>query len=220
MAELEYYESEFYQSFLLSTKRREIFPPESIFENFNFRNIQNLVDFGCGRGFFLSEYPKILPKESWVWACDCQQDVLDYILKRKIDENLSRVTPFYIDRTDHPILPEWIPQPDLIFSSLCLSTFPDPGLAMDGLIRSMKPGGRLVVADWHKVEYEIGPKISEKVSLDKMLFLAEDYKLKVIKHIRIKEYFYAFEVVAGKDFVWGYYDLREEEGDDILWGKA
>lgn len=219
MFEVEYYEREEYQNFLLSQKRRDIYPPEAIFDNFSFQTVENLVDFGCGRGFFLTEFPKVLPKNSWVWACDCQESVLDYVLKRKINENLTQLTPFYIEKSDHPLLPEWIPQPDLIFASLCLSTFPDPGLAMDGLIRSMRPGGRLIVVDWSKIEYEFGPKISEKVSLDKMLFLADQYKLKVLKHIKIKEYFYAMEVVASKDFVYGYYNLREEEEGD-LWEKS
>jgi SAM-dependent methyltransferase len=220
MAELEYYENEYYQDFLLSSHRREIYPAEVIFENFSFKGVENLVDFGAGKGFFLTEFPKVLSKTAWVWAAECQQDVIDIILKRKIEENIQNMTPFYIERSDHPLLPEWIPQPDLIFSSLCLSTFPDPGLAMDGLIRSMRPGGRLIVVDWNKLDFDIGPRVSDKISVDKMIFLAEDYKLKVIKQIRIREYFYAFEVVAGKDFVWGYYDLKEEEEDGGIWGKS
>lgn len=219
MAELEYYESDSYQTFLLSSKRRDIYPAEAIFDQFSFRSVENLVDFGSGRGFFLNEFPKVMSNSSWVWAADCQQEVLDYLLKRKIDEGITRMTPFHIERSDHPLLPEWIPVPDLIFSSLCLSTFPDPGLAMDGLIRSMRPGGRLIVVDWNKTDYEYGPRVSEKISLDKMIFLAEDYKLKVTKQIKLRELFYAFEVVAGKDFVWGYYDLKEEEEDGGIWGK-
>ncbi|WCL48448.1 class I SAM-dependent methyltransferase [Leptospira sp. GIMC2001] len=220
MAELEYYENIEYQNFLLSSKRREICPPEAIFDNFKFNGVENLVDFGAGKGFFIPEFRKVLSKEAWIWAAECQQELLDHILKRKIEENIPNLTPFFIERSDHPLLPEWIPQPDLVFSSLCLSTFPNPGLAMDGLIRSMRPGGRLIILDWNKHEYDIGPRINDKISQDKMMFLAEDYKLKITKHMRIKEYFYILEVVAGANFEWGYYDLKEEEADGGIWEKS
>ncbi|MCG9876706.1 MAG: class I SAM-dependent methyltransferase [Leptospiraceae bacterium] len=220
MAETEYFESEDYQNFLLSSQRREICPPELIFENFKISEVENLVDFGCGKGFYLQDFRRILRKESWIWPCECQHDLIDFILKRKIDESIHNLTPFYMDRSDHPLLPEWIPTPDLIFTSLCLSTFPNPGLAMDGLIRSMNPGGRLIIVDWNKHEYNFGPRINDKVSQDKMVFLAEDYKLKVIKQVRIKELFYAIEVVASADFVYGFYDLKEEEADGGIWDKS
>lgn len=96
------------------------------------------------------------------------------------------------------MLPEWIPAPDAVFASLVLSTFPDPGLAMDGLIRSIKKGGKLIVLDWMKNEYSIGPKINDKISLDKMKFLAELYHLDIVKNVRISEHVYGLEVVAGK----------------------
>jgi SAM-dependent methyltransferase len=220
MAETEYFESEEYQKFLMSSKRREICPPELIFQNFKFTEVQNLVDFGAGLGFYITEFRKILPKDSWIWPCECQHDLIDQILKRKIEENIPNMTPFFMDRSDHPLLPEWIPVPDLVFSSLCLSTFPNPGLAMDGLIRSMNPGGRLVLIDWNKHEFGYGPRINDKVSQDKMAFLAEDYHLKIIKQVKIKELFYAIEVVAGPDFVYGYYDLKEEESDGGIWEKS
>lgn len=220
MSESEYYENEEYQDFLLSSRRKEILPPELIFEHFKFTGITNLVDFGAGKGFFIPEFRKILPVDSWIWAAEYQQDLLDILLKRKIDENISNFTPFFIEKSDHPLLPEWIPTPDLIFSCLCLSTFPDPGLAMDGLIRSMDPRGRLIVVDWNKHEYNVGPKVSEKISIDKMIFLAEDYNLKVVKQVRVKELFYALEITAGPNFVYGYYDLKEEDSETGIWNTG
>lgn len=220
MAELDYYENLDYQNFLLTSLRREIYPADAVFDNFRFDGVENLVDFGAGLGFFIPEFQKRLSKTAWIWAAECQQDLLDLLLKRRIEENIPRMTPFFVEKSDHPLLPEWIPVPDCIFSSLCLSTFPDPGLAMDGLIRSMNPGGRLIVVDWGKYEYHIGPRISDKISMDKMIFLAEYYKLKVTKHVKIKELFYGLEITAGPDFVKGYYDLREEEADGGIWDKS
>ncbi len=209
MSDLEYYESMKYQEFLLSSARREICQPTTIFESIKIDKVQNLVDFGVGLGFFIPYIFKYLPKDAWVWAVDYQQDLIDLLLQRKIKEEIERFTPFYLDKSDHPILPDWIPTPELIFSSMCLSTFADPGLAMDGLIRSMKPGGRLIIVDWVKTEYKHGPLMKDKISLDKMKFLAEDYKLDVVKTLRVSEFVYALEVVASSEFVYGIYEMRD-----------
>ncbi|EMJ61400.1 MULTISPECIES: hypothetical protein [Leptospira] len=211
MSDLDYYENPEYQNFLISSKRRELTPPEVVFKHFSLKEVVNLVDFGMGLGYFTLELKKQLPKDAWIWGGECQQDLIDEVLHWKNRDEISNFTPFFIEKSDHPLLPEWIPTPDAVFASLVLSTFPDPGLAMDGLIRSIKRGGKLIVLDWVKNEYAIGPKINDKISLDKMKFLAELYHLDVVKNIRVSEYVYGLEVIAGKDFEYGFYDLREEE---------
>ncbi|TGK20941.1 SAM-dependent methyltransferase [Leptospira fluminis] len=211
MSDLEYYYDPEYQNFLLSSKRREITPPELVFKHFPMKDVMNVVDFGMGLGFWTEHLLKSIHKEGWVWGAECNQDLLDEILHRKNQEDIKRFTPFYMEKADRPLLPEWIPVPEVVFASLVLSTFPDPGQAMDGLIRSMKKGGKLIVLDWVKNEFPLGPKINDKISLDKMRFLAEQYRLEVVKTVRIGENVYGLEIQAGADFEYGYYDLKEEE---------
>ncbi|MDF3822028.1 SAM-dependent methyltransferase [Leptospira sp. 96542] len=213
MSDTEYYKALSYQEYLMSSHRKEVCPPEDVYNFFNWKGLTNLVDFGSGLGFYFTEFRKWFPHVQ-IWAAECQQDIIDLILRRKLLEGIEKLTPFHIDQSDHPLLPEWVPVPEIIFASLSLSTFPNPGLAMDGLIRSMKKDGRLFVIDWAKTESGFGPKINEKISLDKMKFLAEEYKLAVVKSGRISEYFYGMEVKASPTFVYGYYDLKEEEDED------
>lgn len=213
MSELEYYESNTYREFLLSSRRKEICNPEMIFQEFPVKNCQNILDFGFGNGFFLPDILRQIGTDAWCWGAECQQDLIDELLQKKLKEQIPNFTPFYIEKSDHPLLPEWIPKPEIIFTSLCLSTFPNPGLAMDGLIQSMVPEGRLIIIDWAKVDYPEGPRVKDKVSLDKMKFLAEDFNLEIIKAMRISEYIYGMEVRAGKEFEYGYYDLKEEESE-------
>ncbi len=211
MIDIEYYYDPEYQNFLLSSRRRDLTPAEVVFKHFSLKDVQNIVDFGMGLGFWTESLLKSIHKEGWVWGAECNQDFLDEVLHWKNREDISRFTPFYMEKADRPLLPEWIPVPDVVFASLVLSTFADPGQAMDGLIRSMKKGGRLIVLDWVKNEYPIGPRINDKISLDKMKFLAELYKLEVVKTVRVSENVYGLEIQSGPEFEYGYYDLREEE---------
>lgn len=213
MTELEYYESDTYREFLLSQRRREICNPDTVFNEFPINNAENLLDFGIGNGFFIDEMRKRVGSETWIWGAECQQDLIDGLLQKKIKDSISNFTPFFMERIDHPLLPEWMPKPDITFTSLCLSTFPNPGMAMDGLIQSMNPGGRLIILDWTKLDYPEGPKLKDKVSLDKMRFLAEDSNLEIVKTFRPSEFIYVMEVKAGKDFQFGHYNLDEEANE-------
>lgn len=211
MSNLEYYEDPDYQNFLISSARLELTPPEAFFRHFSVKNSMNLVDFGMGLGFWTTILQSQMPNGSWIWGVECQQDLIDLVLHTKDKEGIQNFTPFYMDRTDHPLLPEWIPEPDTILASLVLSTFASPGMAMDGLIRSLQRGGKLIVLDWVKLDYPDGPRINEKVSLDRMKFEAEDFKLEITKSVRLSEHIYGLEIQAGSDFEYGYYDLKEEE---------
>lgn len=55
MSDLDYYENPEYQNFLISSKRRELTPPEIVFKHFNLKEVMNLVDFGMGLGYFTLE---------------------------------------------------------------------------------------------------------------------------------------------------------------------
>ena len=194
----------------MTSKRRALCTPETILNAFSFKGVENLVDFGCGLGFYIPEFRKLYPKLN-IWPCDCQQDLLDRILRRKLLESWENVTPVYIDRSDHPLLPSWIPLPDAVFASLSLSTFPNPGLAMDGLFRSMRRGGKLVLVEWSKVETSFGPKVNEKTSIEKMENLAKEYELTIVKSVRFGELFYGMELKANNQFTYGFYDLKESD---------
>lgn len=64
----------------------------------------------------------------------------------------------------------------------------------------MKPDGQLIIIDWNKTEYPIGLSIREKVSLDKMKYLAELYNLEIVKTFIVSEFFYGLIAKAGENF--------------------
>jgi ubiquinone/menaquinone biosynthesis C-methylase UbiE len=173
------------------------------------KNAKNVVDFGMGLGYFIPFLQQKMESEAWLWGVECQAELIDIVLKKKVESNIKNFSTVYLEKSDSPLLPNWIPLPDVIFASLSLSTFPNPGLAMDSLIRSMKPGGRLIVIDWAKIDYIEGPAIKEKVSLDKMKYLAELYNLTILNQFIKSEVIYGLEVQANNQFVYQFYDHRE-----------
>jgi ubiquinone/menaquinone biosynthesis C-methylase UbiE len=207
--DMEYFEDIRYQEFLLSSRRKAICPPEKVMKEINLQGAANVVDFGMGLGFFIPYLQQKMHNEAWLWGVESQPELIDLALKKKVEFNIQNFSTVYLDKTDHPLLPGWIPKPDVIFASLSLSTFANPGLAMDGLIRSMKPEGKLYVIDWSKTEHSEGPAIKDKVSADKIKYLAELYNLEVVNAFGISEFFYGLEIKAGEEFNVVFYDHRE-----------
>lgn len=207
--DMEYYENPVYQEYLLSSRRKVLCNPEKVIKEINLKGARNVVDFGMGLGFFIPYLKQKMDSESHLWGVECQEHLIDIVLKKKVEMNYHNFSTVYLEKNDSPILPSWIPFPEVIFACFSISTFPNPGLAMDSLIRSMKPGGRLYVVDWAKVEHSEGPAIKEKVSLDKMKYLAELYSLIITGQFVVSEYVYGIEVKASDRFVFQFYDHRE-----------
>jgi phospholipid N-methyltransferase len=207
--DMEYYEDMKYQEFLMSSRRKNICNPEKIMPNINLKGATNVVDFGMGLGYFVPYLLSKMDPYSHLWGIECQEDLIDYVLRKKVEKELQNFSTVYLDKTDHPLLPQWIPHPDVVFASLSLSTFPNPGLALDGLIRSMTPGGKIYLIEWSKTEHPEGPPMRDKVSTDKMKYLAETYHIKIVNQFPVSEFMYGLELCAGEKFQMAFYDHRE-----------
>lgn len=190
-----YYEEPEYHEYLLSRERRELFAPDVLLSQIRWNNVKDLLDFGMGNGFFLTLFYKYITKETNVWGAECQEELIDYTLSLKLKENLENFIPFYSERTEHPLLPDWIPGMDLIFCSCVLSTFADPALAIRGIGRSLTENGSILILDWEKMEAPSGPEISQKVSADRMKFFISDAGYEISRTLKTSKYLYALEII-------------------------
>ncbi len=194
-----YYEEPEYHKYLLSRERRELFSPESILAQIKWPGVKELLDFGIGNGFYLPLFYKHMSPQTNIWGAECQELLIDYLLQIKIKDKLENFIPFYIERTEHPLLPDWIPEPDLIFCSCVLSTFADPALAIKGIGRSLNTNGVIIIIDWEKIEAPSGPEVTQKVSLDRMKYFITDAGYKITRMLKSVKYLYAMEIIKDPD---------------------
>jgi len=194
-----YYTEPSFHKYLLSSARSELFPPDEILPQIHWGDVQDLLDFGMGNGYFLPHFYKVISPDTSVWGAECQEELIDYCLQVKIKEKLERFIPFYIDRTEHPLLPDWIPPMDLIFCSCVLSTFADPALAISGIGRGLSPNGRIVLIDWERIEAPSGPDVAQKVSFNRMRYFVEDAGYRILRRLKINTYVYGMEIQSDPD---------------------
>ncbi len=194
-----YYEEPEYHKYLLSAARKEIFPPDALISQIKWSGVQEFLDFGMGNGYFIPAFYRHMDKEARIWGAECQEILIDAVLRMKAKESLQNLIPFHTERTEHPLLPDWIPEMDLIFCSCVLSTFADPSLALRGVSRAMKPNASIIVIDWERVDAPSGPETGQKVSQERMKFFMEDAGFKVARNLKTNKYLYAFELVRDPD---------------------
>ena len=194
MRGLPYYEESDYHRSLLSPARRDLFPVDPILDAIEWRGNENVLDFGMGNGYFLSGLLRRTAPNGHVWGAESQELLIDYILRKKVKEEIERFTPFYVERTEHPLLPDWIPMMDIIFCSIVLSTFADPTLPIKSVGRAMKPAGKILIVDWERVEAPSGPALVQKMSLDRMKFCINEAGCRIMKEWKINPYLYGLVI--------------------------
>lgn len=212
MRGLPYYEEPEYHEYLLSPERKDLFPHEPILSQISWKGKENILDFGMGNGYFLPGICKYRATDAVIWGAECQELLIDTALQLKVKEAIDDFTPFYVERTEHPLLPDWIPEMDLVFCSCVLSTFADPSLAMRGISRIMHEQSVMIVIDWEKKEAPSGPGIEQKISKERMVYFSEDAGLQINRELKINEYVYGFEATLKEK------KEASDGGDDYLTG--
>lgn len=197
MRGLPYYEEPEYHRYLLSPARRDLFPVEAILKEIDWTGVKEVLDFGMGNGYFLEALLRRVGPDGHVWGAECQETLIDYCLRKKVKENIEPFTPFYVERTEHPLLPDWIPMMDLVFCSCVLSTFADPTLPIKSVGRAMKPDGRIVILDWERVESPSGPELSQKMSVDRMKYCINEAGCRLVREWKTNPYLYG--LIVAKD---------------------
>jgi len=198
---LPYYEEAEFQEYLLSRERLELFPVEKILGQLQWGGIENFLDFGAGNGFFIPFFYQYRPAGCHIWAAECQEELLDQLLQQRVKQDWPDFSAFFVERTEHPLLPDWIPPMDMIFCSLSLSTFANPALALLGLRRSLSDSGRIIVLDWEKISAPSGPEESLKVSRTRMEYFFGDAGFKVQRNFKINKYLYSYELIPDAEAV-------------------
>ncbi|MFC7078102.1 class I SAM-dependent methyltransferase [Haloarcula halophila] len=124
-----------------------------------------VVDLGSGTGFYTDD---IAPDAGQVYAVDLQPEMHEFYREKGVPENVDLVTA-PVDE-----MPLDTDSVDRAFSTMTYHEFATAE-AIEEIHRVLRPGGRLVVADWTADgEGERGPPSSERYSLAEAVTTLED----------------------------------------------
>jgi SAM-dependent methyltransferase len=129
-----------------------------------------VADIGAGTGFFLGQLSSRVGAGGRVYAVEIAPRFVEHLRERAASEGLENVTVVH-GRGDSVELPE--ASIDLAWVCDVYHHFEYPQSTLASLMRAIRPGGHLVVVDFHRVEGESPEWLVEHVRAGQEVFRAE-----------------------------------------------
>jgi len=159
-----------------------------VFGKLEFKGNETVLDLGCGKGLLLIEAAKKLTQgkafgvDHWVGNLEYKYSAQMVLDNAKIEGVSDRIELVTADAQD---LPFGDGSFDVVMTSLMMHHVPDTKKALNEMVRVLKPGGTLVIADINSKRYapiiqSFGLKRIE-IQYATRLFLVPAYIIKGVK---------------------------------------
>ncbi len=117
--------------------------PAEVFDALGIKPGHRIADIGCGFGYFSFRLAARVGAEGKIFAVDIDTKAIDRVRARKEREKLAQLEPILGESND-PRLPGDL---DSVLIVDTYHEFRDWDRMMQAVLRSLKPGGRLVIID-------------------------------------------------------------------------
>lgn len=154
-----------------------------------------VADVGAGTGLFTRLFSKSVGNQGRVIAVDIAKNFLEHIAKTNREQGLRNVDTLLCTADSTDLQPESI---DFAFICDTYHHFEYPTKTMTSLFRALKPGGRVVVIDFKRVEGQSTPWVMSHVRAGQEVFEKEILdcgftKLEQMDDLLKENYFLVFQ---------------------------
>ncbi len=154
--------------------------PSVLIKNMDLKPTDVVADIGAGTGYFSFRMAKLVP-QGQVLAVDIQPEMLDMIRASAKEKSITNVEPVLGTISD-PKLPE--KGVDVVLLVDAYHEFDHPHEMMEGIVKSLKPNGRVVLVEFRgedpKVPIKPHHKMTEAQAIKEMSAVG-------LKHVETKE---------------------------------
>lgn len=134
--------------------------PSKIINAIDLKPNDIVADIGAGTGYLSFRIAPLIPKGK-VFAVDIQPEMLDIIKSLKQEKNISNVEPILATVSNPNLPPESV---DLAIMVDAYHEFEYPLEVMQGIIKALKPGGRVVLVEYRAENLFVMIKALHKMS--------------------------------------------------------
>jgi ubiquinone/menaquinone biosynthesis C-methylase UbiE len=159
-------------------EREEEEKPSKLLELLAIKPGQVVADVGAGSGYHALRIAKTVGDKGRVYAVDIQEEMLAMIAERAKKSKLANVEGV-LGKIDDPKLPEG--RVDLVILVDVYHEFSHPYEMMEGIVKSLKPGGRVAFAEYRAEDERVPIKQVHKMSERQVIREMEPFPLKHVK---------------------------------------
>ncbi len=129
-----------------------------------------VADIGSGTGLFTRLFAKTVGPKGKVYAVDISPTFLEHVKKSAKEANLTQIETVLSKQTGPELPKESV---DLIFICDTYHHFEFPQRTLEILHSTLKPEGRIVLIDFHRIEGKTSPKMMKHVRAGQEVFERE-----------------------------------------------
>ena len=151
-----------------------------------------VAEIGCGTGWFTFELEKTVRPRGIVYALDMQPAMLQILRAKR--ENWERILTLPCSQNEFELDDAEV---DIVFHANTLHECIDPEVHLQEVKRVLKPGGRLVIVEWHWADEESqpGPSNTQRLEVQTVQDLVEKAGFEVLETYGVGPYHYAVQAV-------------------------
>ncbi len=132
----------------------------------NIKPGQTVCDMGCGNGFYSLKLAKLVGGKGKILAVDIQPEMLHMLKLRAKDAGISNIELIVGSTVDPYLKPQSC---DLILCVDVYHEFSNPEEMLSAMHKALKPGGKLVLAEFRAEDPKVPIKPLHKMSKEQVL---------------------------------------------------
>jgi ubiquinone/menaquinone biosynthesis C-methylase UbiE len=179
----------------LEDPRRDAYQkPQEVMRALEIKQGEIIADIGAGSGYFSVRLAHHVGANGRVYAVDISPDMIRHLQTRVRDLRLLNVSPL-LARPDDPLLPE---QVDRFLIVDVWHHIENQAAYLALMKKQLKPGGQVVMIDFHKRELPVGPPLATKIAREDLLrqMRANGFQLAQEHTFLPYQYFLVFKVAG------------------------
>lgn len=139
---------------LNNPERLNDLPPDILFSQFRSMKPEIILDIGAGTGFFSVHLAKYFPV-SKIYACDISAAMFNWMSENITSEH-EQISVHLMEENQIPFVDS---TGDLLIMINLHHELNNPDMLLKECHRVLKPGGKILIADWKKEVMPMGPPI-------------------------------------------------------------
>lgn len=143
-------------------ERFETLPPAVLWQAMGVPDPRVIVEIGAGTGMFASAFSALAPGAT-VYAVDAEPAMVEWMQSNRPEVRDGRIVPALAQATGVPLENDLA---DIVFMINLHHELVDPTATYLEAKRVLRPGGRILVADWAPVETPKGPPLKVRVTAE------------------------------------------------------
>ena len=173
-------------------KRDAYQKPHEVMDALGVKAGEIIADIGAGSGYFALRLAKHVGPSGRVYAVDVSPDMIRHLNTRARDAGLTNVSTI-LAPPDDPLLPQLVDR--FLIVDVWHHIDDQPGY-LAKMKKLLKPGGRVIMIDFHKRDMPVGPPVGMKIAREDLLkqMTANGFRLAAEHTFLPYQYFLVFEV--------------------------